>query len=594
MGKACWRLSLMLLATLALGEISSPLSFGAPERRRSGNFGTVTGFVRDSKGRPLAGAVVSLLRDGAEVVIKQTKSAADGSFTARVAPGRYLLRAVAEGFGVASFSAVQITPAAELIYRFNLEPVGEGRTVPERRRDRDDRKWDLRAAQRNRSIFHVKEDAAEEIALTGNSEENTGALINEMTAAEGIYTEEASATASHLRPRGVIETFYATSADSFRPGGAGINFAVASPVNDRLDLVFAGQLGAFERLETTARLRLNDRHRVSATVGGMRAPTLNGISGGRENRIGQISARAVDEWVVRDGVVVVVGFDYSRFVGDGNNADSWSPRLGFQFDANARTRLKAAYAPGGDASRAESVAVFEDSQVIFRDPAPRAVALMDGRPVMEQSRRLEFGVERVLDDRSSIEATAFFDTTDGRGVGLMSAPLNAFANESGAEMVNVARQQGAARGMRVVYVRRINSFLKASAGYSFGRGQLLAPAEAQASPENMFQTGTFQTAAAQVDADVADGMSVRTVLRFSPRAAVFAIDPFAGQLAVYDPSLSILVTRELPNFGLPVQAEVVLDARNLLDVLTSVEDGEKLTSINAARRSVRGGISVRF
>jgi len=38
----------------------------------------------------------------------------------------------------------------------------------------------------------------------------------------------------------------------------------------------------------------------------------------------------------------------------------------------------------------------------------------------------------------------------------------------------------------------------------------------------------------------------------------------------------------------------VVDARNLLDRQTSTEDGETIIFINGARRSVRGGISVRF
>jgi len=75
---------------------------------------------------------------------------------------------------------------------------------------------------------------------------------------------------------------------------------------------------------------------------------------------------------------------------------------------------------------------------------------------------------------------------------------------------------------------------------------------------------------------------------------VFAIDPFAGRLGVYDPSLSIQVMQELPSFGLPVRAEAILDARNLLDAQTSSENGEVLTFFGNGRRSVRGGISVRF
>ena len=59
--------------------------------------------------------------------------------------------------------------------------------------------------------------------------------------------------------------------------------------------------------------------------------------------------------------------------------------------------------------------------------------------------------------------------TSGRGVGLMSAPLSAFSGESAAALSSVANQEGSARGMRVVYSRRLNHVWSASAGYSFGR-----------------------------------------------------------------------------------------------------------------------------
>jgi hypothetical protein len=98
----------------------------------------------------------------------------------------------------------------------------------------------------------------------------------------------------------------------------------------------------------------------------------------------------------------------------------------------------------------------------------------------------------------------------------------------------------------------------------------------------------------QLNATLGTGTQVRTVFRFSPNATVFAIDPFAGRLAVYDPSLSILVTQDLPTFGLPFRAEAIVDARNLLDTQASTEDGETTLSIFSTRRSVRGGIAVRF
>jgi hypothetical protein len=307
----------------------------------------------------------------------------------------------------------------------------------------------------------------------------------------------------------------------------------------------------------------------------------------------QISLRGMDEWVVREGVVIVLGLDYSRLMGAHGGADTLSPRLGFQLETDARTRLSVGYTPGGVNAQPQSIARFEDGAIVFPETTEGTNAFVDGRGVLERSRRLEFGIERVLDNNSSIEATAFFDTTDGRGVGLLNLPLNAFANEGGEQLVSVANQQGAARGLRVVYARRVSSFLKTSAGYAFGRGQQLATSIADA-PGELFSNGFFQTIAAQVESSFDTGTEVRTVLRFSPRAAVFAIDPFAGRVAVFDPSLSILVTQDLPTFGLPLRAEAVLDARNLLDAQTSVEDGETLTTLTTNRRSVRGGISVRF
>jgi hypothetical protein len=175
----------------------------------------------------------------------------------------------------------------------------------------------------------------------------------------------------------------------------------------------------------------------------------------------------------------------------------------------------------------------------------------------------------------------------------MSMPLSAFSGAAGDALLSIANQQGAARGMRVVYTRRLSGVWTASAGYSFGRGQRLAHG-AITSPGDVFQNGYFQTAALQVGAGFGRGTHVRTVFRFSRDATVFAIDPFAGRLGVYDPSLSIQVTQDLPTFGLPLHAEAIFDARNLLDTQPSTDNGEILTLVNTTRRSVRGGISLRF
>jgi Carboxypeptidase regulatory-like domain/TonB dependent receptor len=575
--------------------LSASLCLDAPiANARKVTLGTVTGAVVDHRGNPVAGAIISLLKDGADKVVKQTRSDAQGRFSARVAPGRYGITAIANGFNEVVFSSVEVRPSQEIIYRFNLEPIGSGKTLPERRKDRDDVRWTLRSSQGRRSIFQAQEGEDSDIQAAIEDEpaaDGTVATTAEVTDQTGPVEVQPE---SRRRMIGVVETYFASDANG--ASYPGLNFALASAASSGFDFIVAGQTGvgvnAPERLEAKTHFRVGARHRLGLAAGAVRfgtaawASPVPGV-----DRLGQFSVRAIDEWIVRDGIVVVLGLDYSRFIGAGG-ARSITPRIGLQLDANARTRLRAAYAPGGDEGYSQTVIGLEGAQIAFAEVNKHPVALIDGRAVMERSHRLEFGVERVVNNESNLEATAFFDTTTGRGVGLLDTPLSAFSGSAGETLINVANQQGEARGMRVVYTRRISRVWSASAGYSFGRGQRLAANVAR--PSELFESGFFQTGALQLGGGFDSGTTIHTVLRFSPNATVFAIDPFAGRLAVYDPSLSIQVTQELPSFGLPVRAEAILDARNLLDLQASSENGETLTQVSTGRRSVRGGISVRF
>jgi hypothetical protein len=572
------------LSLIALVSLLSSDTLAASSNK---SLATITGSVRDNRGNPLAGALVSLIRDGVKTV-KEARTDKQGNFIAKISPGRYGIKAIAIGFSEVAFNEVDVKASQELVYRFNLEPVGHGNTLPERRRDRDEVKWALRSAQPKRSIFQNQE-----------GEDSTVAAVTAATETAQMETapDAPIEAPSDSRPKthGVLESYFANS--GFGSSYVGVNFAVATPVSDQVELIFSGQTGtadAPERVEATTLFRIGERHRVGVTAAGVRfgTPVWRNRLNDQANLNGQVSLRAVDEWIVRDGIVIVLGLDYSRFMGAGG-AHAFTPRFGVQYDANARTRVKAAFASGGDEDGIQSVAAFEDEQVVFRREAVRPVAFIDGQAVLERSHRLEFGVERILDNTSSVEGTAFFDTTSGRGVGLLSGPGSAFSGRSGETFLGVANQQGSSRGVRVVYTKRLNRVWTASAGYAFGRGQRLS-AGSFSNPDELFENGLFQTAALQLGAGFHTGTQVRTVLRFSPEATVFAIDPFAGRLGVYDPSLSIQVTQELPSFGLPVRAEAILDARNLLDAQTSSDNGEILTFVGTSRRTVRGGISVRF
>src|SRR5436190_14631911 len=340
---------------------------------------TVSGTVRDNKGAPLAGALIELIRQGANQLVKQTRSAPDGSFSARIPAGRYSLRAIATGFSEVLFSSVEVSPSAEIAYRFNLEPSNSPRTLVNQRGDRDNVKWTLRSAQSRKSIFQANEGDDPTIAA---AEEST----------DEVAETRAPQNDSHgrLRLQGVAESFFATSANPFSTPYEGVNFAIALPASETIDLIFAGQTGigadAPQRLETQARVRLNDRHRLNLSGGAVQTLVIADTKAKSRRTLGQMSVRAVDEWIVRGGVVVVLGLDYSRFVNAGN-ASAFSPRLGVQFDLNARTRVRASYAAAGDELTQQSSATFEEGDVFFKQPAAQPVAFVGGRAVMGQSRR---------------------------------------------------------------------------------------------------------------------------------------------------------------------------------------------------------------
>ena len=110
----------------------------------------------------------------------------------------------------------------------------------------------------------------------------------------------------------------------------------------------------------------------------------------------------------------------------------------------------------------------------------------------------------------------------------------------------------------------------------------------------LFENSFFQSFFGQIDADFKTGTNVKTVFRLSPDATVFAIDPFQGRLAIYDPSMSVLVTQELPTLGLPIHAQAIVDARNIFDFQTGLNGDEGSLKLTGQGRTLRGGILVRF
>lgn len=571
---------LVILTVFSTVFVSVPVAQANILVQNKGNLGVIKGIVRDDSGSPIADAYVSIFRVGTSKLLKQVRSASDGSFLAKIIPGTYTVLAVAQGFNPVTLGEVSINRATELNYGFKLERAGGGNTLPEKKVDRNSSKWRIRAAQSRRSVYQNAEGETP-VDETANTAEN---VVDET-----IELAEAEEETENRKGQTVVETYFADSADgSF----AGVNFATLVPINEDAEIVFAGQIGtgnAPQRFETNARFRPNENHQIRLNTG---IGNLGKIEiENQEKTLGQFSVQALDEWKVKEGVILVLGFDYSRFTGAGDDF-SLSPRIGLQFDLNSKTRFRSAYTSQTEEKSWARAIELEGQTLAFTEPAAMEdFVIENNKPQMNKSSRLEFGLERILDNSSSIEANAFFDTTLSRGVGLMNLPFDVLGGEDFGDFV--ANQQGRAQGVRVVYSRRLSSRFSTSAGFSFGNGQKISE-RAISNPADAFENDFFQTFFGEFNADFRTGTNVKTIYRLSSQATVFAIDPFQGKLAIYDPGLSVLVTQNLPNLGLPFRAEAIVDARNLFDFQTGFSGEEGSLRLGSNRRILRGGILVRF
>jgi Carboxypeptidase regulatory-like domain/TonB dependent receptor len=571
-----------------------------------------TGTVRDERGTPLAGATVAVLEPrprGKE--IKSARTDAQGRFLAGVSPGAYLLRAAAEGFKTKLTSRLILNRSSKISYDFALSKD----TLVQKRGDRDDYRWIALSVPAPAS--RMAEEGDVEIVEPSNDAAARGSLLAAQSSFHGMAQFVATTSSS---PTGL------PSPDFF-----GTNFVVSGSLGGNFEMAFIGQRGvgdlAPQRLAAVATVRPSAAHQITTMIGygqvglsrgrhreidafgetngGPLGPwqnprTINAASRPDQISLDQISVSATDSWQVFRPLLLIYGFDYSRFVGAVNERDSVLPRFAVQYSPSSRLRVNAGVTPGRD-QRLNSLEGFnsENIQASF-ESAPTEVAYSDS-PIPDRSQRFEIGVERVFGEGdTSIEASVFYDLISGHAVGLLALPLEA-SPETQATFQEVAHQvtamNGAARGVRVTLNRRINDHVTASAGYSFGRGSKLDNAPiSEITPSQLFRGGFFQVATAKLDLDFTHqtGTRVSTVIRLSPSAVVFAIDPFAGRMSVYDPNINVYVTQELPSFGLPVRWEALVDVRNLLNQVLGAEDGAMQLASARARRMLRGGLAFRW
>lgn len=564
----------------------------------------VSGTVKDDAGKPLIGAVVALLEPhsrGRE--LQSVRTDLQGKFSAAVAPGAYRLRATAEGFS-SMLTRINLDRAGRVIYDFALKRTD---TLVQKRGDSNDYRWIARSVPRH--VLNLRQSIPSSTAA--------GATQSGDPLADEVSSD------SFTRPRPTFHGLaqFLASQSSLPQAGSnffGFNFAFAGSLDGNVEMALIGQRGigrmAPQRLTAITSMRTSDQHKITAslshgqmTTGTMPVSTnststyLRSAKSTLPSTFDQISVATLGEWQISQPLLVIYGFDYSSFIGSAaRQQESLLPRFAIQYAPTANWKFNAAVTPGRTRAR-QAVEGFKTENIETSLELASPEVAFSGTPLLDRSRRYETGIVRTFrEGRSAVEGSAFYDLISGHGVGVMALPLEA-SPEIEAAFQQIAHQvtslNGAARGARAMYRQHIGSRLTASLGYSAGSSSQFKHQLGQnIKPAQMFRDGFFQVATAKLDLDLSDqsGTRISTVIRLSPSAVIFAIDPFAGRMSVYDPNVNIYVTQELPSFGLPIQWQAIVDLRNLLNQTTSVEDGAVQLLATRNSRTIRGGLAFRW
>jgi len=548
--------------------------WGMPESALSQarSFGGITGLVRDEAGNPIIGAIVRLLpADAPSQPLKTSRTDMEGKYLVkRLAPGVYRVRAEARGF-LPVAQVVEIKPQVLLSFDFELRRT---ETLAERRQDRDDYRWAVRASRRPVLRFNKQGEAPEHFTAR---------------VPEGRWRGQAIVTSGFFpRPS----------------AGSAMNLAFLQEIGPRLELGVAAQTNGFGgypgRWEIGALTRPLPTHYLKTVIAVTEWRAASEAPRALEAR--RLELRIADQWHLLPGLSLIGGVDVQRTTTRGHGFWGVAPRFGVRWSATDHMRIKANFLPF-TIQDAQTDLTSEGRMLPASYPIPPQVR-NDGR-VGDEGHHWHIGVERTLGGTQTIEIAVFqsaIPTSD------------AFPSAVRETRDGNAREGGSQHGVRVLYTRSLGGTMRATVGYAFGHKRP-HPAEALRAAAQ----GDFHLFAGRVDATL---VRTRTRVAAHFRAGwgwtVTESDPFYNlspevlslliaslgekpmeegvpSLPLLDPGVTLVIAQELPTFAfLPGRWEAIIEARNVIAwVHNAGADGNALVLVRTPRL-IRGSLAVRF
>jgi hypothetical protein len=532
----------------------------ADERRPGG----LIGWVEDSEGAPIAGAVISVFGRGIGTRALVTLSDSAGRFFLSSLPaGSYTLRALGSGQRAAAAQSVTVVPDRDAVYTLSLAPIAQGAAATEAREAAGrELRWLVRHKPRS-----VLEDQDSDVALADATSPGDH-LLGSLDVA-GRVEWVANPAGVGLRTEWLDESLPASLGLLRLNGRFGSGtWALTGLVSDSEDTMW--------RMAAEFELTPIDGHRMRAGAGyGSRAlrPMLGAEHGGFSENRGVGALTLQDSWQASEKVTATLGgrFSYIGFLSRANYLD---PLASVELRRDPHTSVRATVsqgtlAPGGDLLTLSSLSA---------SPALWFARMSSGLRA-EQTRRYELAVEQHLGP-TTLAAQTFYEQARHQLV-------NSFLGGGGGRSLRIYNApELAARGMAVSVGRRFGEAVRGSVTYTYGRSWRPA-----AGPDE--SGADFHDVATRLETFI-EGTDTRLVAFYRFNALMPESEGHMASL-VTNSRFDVQLNQGLPLLGNLTGADwgLLFAVRNLF---YETSEGTILDEIVVANPPTRvlGGISVRF
>jgi hypothetical protein len=569
-----------LLATLAARAAAAAEPAG----------GGLVGWVENTQGVPVSGAVISLFGRGIRGGSLVTLTDSAGQFALPSLPaGSYTLRAIGNGHQPAAARKVTVLPNQESLFTVSLAPesdlaTGSAATTSSSAASDEDsgatvspREWRWLVRHRRRSVLEAGDHSASATpAVTSAAPPGPdGRLADLVGRVEFLSAPLMLASGPETAALDGGSSMGAVKLGGHFDGGTwnlGGLLAESSTTTWRMAAEFIVQPAEGHELEAGAGFGTRD----------LRLGATDVEAGGLDSRsLGAIFVK--DNWTASEHLDAALGVRYSfvGFIADHNYID---PFASITVRPDQKTAIRGSVsshtlAPGGDLL---TVATLSSSPEL-------ALARLDERVRAERAVRLDLSAERNLGSATTVGAFSFYED-------VRDQMLNAYGGDARGRVLQISNIGAVlVRGIGLTASRRFGQNVHTSVAYTFGESERDSTSLPGLGLGGSYHLARFHDVVARVETmiDATDTRLAAYCRLNSLRAA--EADPREARSPLVTTRFDVQLTQGLPFLQSLTRAEweVLLSVRNLSYETSEAGTLDELAVVRPPNR-VLGGVSVRF